>query len=395
MPESTFDYIIVGGGNAGCVVASRLSQALLNFIYPVEKFLSGGSAANYGTWVRGYETDFNEWGSLVGDERKSETHFRKEEDLPNASEHGFHGPIHTTTALQWPLGPTVKKGFLEAGVTGVADANSGQSPDLARCTENWRDGIRQPAGLAYDMSKVHVMTNTLVHKVLLEKTGTSVKAKGPSQLKGARIESLIDPPYVGKNLHDHPAMMIPWKPRHPEKRLVFGATNFPNFDGNPNEWIYTAIPVPGAGETPEQGSVFIIGGSCFLPKSRGSVKISSTNALDHPIIDPNCLGTDHDRCIMRSVIRFAMKVMNTNAAKEELDAFIRPYAITWFHPARTAAMGAALDTECRVKGVESLRVVDVSILPLPISAHYQATVYALAEQAAEDDLCISMKFRTK
>lgn len=80
---------------------------------------------------------------------------------------------------------------------------------------------------------------------------------------------------------------------------------------------YIAIPVPGAGETPEQGSVFTIGGSCFLPTSRGSVKISSTNALDHPIIDPNCLGTDHDRCIMRSAIRFDMKVMNTNAAKEK------------------------------------------------------------------------------
>lgn len=139
--------------------------------------------------------------------------------------------------MQWPLGLTVKKGFLEAGVTGGADANSGQSSDLARWTENWRDGIRQPAGLAYDMSKVHVMTNTLVHKVLLEKTGTSVKAKGvekkgakeilarkevivccralrthmilmhsgigePSQLKGARIESLIDSPHVGKNLYD-------------------------------------------------------------------------------------------------------------------------------------------------------------------------------------------------
>lgn len=48
-----------------------------------------------------------------------------------------------------------------------------------------------------------------------------------------------------------------------------------------------------------------------------------------------------------------------DSTDEELDAFIRPYAITWFHLAGTAAMGAALDTECRVKGVENLRVVDV------------------------------------
>ena len=50
--------------------------------------------------------------------------------------------------------------------------------------------------------------------------------------------------------------------------------------------------------------------------------------------------------------------------------------------AGTCAMGAVVDAECRVRGVEGLRVVDASVMPMPVSAHIQAAVYALSEQAA-------------
>jgi choline dehydrogenase-like flavoprotein len=54
-----------------------------------------------------------------------------------------------------------------------------------------------------------------------------------------------------------------------------------------------------------------------------------------------------------------------------------------YHPIGTCAMGKVVDSSLHVIGVDNLRVVDASVIPTPITAHIQSTVYALAEQAAD------------
>lgn len=56
---------------------------------------------------------------------------------------------------------------------------------------------------------------------------------------------------------------------------------------------------------------------------------------------------------------------------------------TVYHAAGSASMGKVVDSNLRVLGVQGLRVVDASVIPVPIAAHYQACVYALAERAVD------------
>lgn len=67
---------------------------------------------------------------------------------------------------------------------------------------------------------------------------------------------------------------------------------------------------------------------------------------------------------------------------EKLDERIAMTSGTSWHPTGTCSMGKVVDTEFRVKGIEGLRVVDASVIPVQLSAHIQAPLYALSEQAA-------------
>ncbi|KAH8432066.1 uncharacterized protein LDX57_009714 [Aspergillus melleus] len=67
----------------------------------------------------------------------------------------------------------------------------------------------------------------------------------------------------------------------------------------------------------------------------------------------------------------------------QVDENVRRGGITFFHPGGSAAMGQVVDIQLRVQGVKGLRVTDASVLPVPITGHYQAILYALAEKAAD------------
>lgn len=156
------------------------------------------------------------------------------------------------------------------------------------------------------------------------------------------------------------------------------------------------------------------------PFSVGSIHIpprvnseSRTTVNDKPVINPKYYqgqGGEVDFQIMVAAQNFGHKITRTSplssvivkqvfpplpeneqVEKEDLSDYVRNHTITDWHPVGTCSMGpppdgngpgGVVDTRLRVHGVKSLRVIDASIMPLHVSAHIQATVYAIAEKGA-------------
>lgn len=158
-------------------------------------------------------------------------------------------------------------------------------------------------------------------------------------------------------------------------------------------------------ELPFDGSFITTLTVCLTPTSRGYVSIASSNPADPPIIDVNFNATEVDQYILREGLKTTIKVMQDTESgqsfvedevvpeghqklqhdgpDEAFDKRIRDFGFSLDHPCGSCAMGKVVDSQCRVIGAEGLRVVDGSIFPVPISAHPQVCVYALAEKAAD------------
>jgi len=138
------------------------------------------------------------------------------------------------------------------------------------------------------------------------------------------------------------------------------------------------------------------------PQSRGSVRITSPRLDDHPAIAPNYLSTDEDREVAAASITAARRLMATRRmaayqpeefkpgisiqSADDLARAAGDIATTIFHPVGTARMGAdhaaVVDPELRVRGLESLRIADCSIMPTIVSGNTHAPAVMIAEKAA-------------
>ena len=144
--------------------------------------------------------------------------------------------------------------------------------------------------------------------------------------------------------------------------------------------------------------------SQLRPKSRGWIKIKSTNPFEAPSIMPNYLSVAEDVTEMLEGARLLRAMAKTPALSEvikqemtpgpnidsddELIDDIRQRCTTVFHPTSTCMMGpdsntAVVNADCEVYGVKKLRVIDASVFPTVTSGNTNAPTIMVAEKMAD------------
>ena len=144
--------------------------------------------------------------------------------------------------------------------------------------------------------------------------------------------------------------------------------------------------------------------SYFLrPRSRGSVRLASTDPNAAPLIDPNYLEDDYDFEVSVEGLRQSREMMAQPAmakfivkehsgdmtleSKADLQEYVRKFGRTSYHHVGTCKMGkddqAVVDPELKVYGLDGLRVCDSSVMPRIVSSNTQAPTVMIAEKASD------------
>ena len=231
---------------------------------------------------------------------------------------------------------------------------------------------------------------------------------GPADaLRALGIASAADLPDVGRHLEDHPLLAgVAYQARRPVP-----ASHYNHCDsllyvphataGQSPDILVMCLSVPFVRPTvgPLPAPAYVLVPCHLQPRSRGSVRLASSDPRTAAIIDPNYLGDPDDLAVLARGVEIAREIGAAKAfddwrAKEVYPGpawtsnagrtdFIRRATDSFHHPVGTCRIGAVVDERLRVKGVAGLRIVDASVLPGLPAAMCNAAVTAVAEKASD------------
>ncbi|MFC1401778.1 MULTISPECIES: GMC family oxidoreductase [Streptacidiphilus] len=507
--QEEHDYVIVGAGSAGCVLARRLiertgARVLLleaggpddravvhrtdipsmvsmwdqedytwpylttpqpgldgrRIALPQGRLLGGGSSVNAMMYVRGNRRDFDGWqarGNPGWGYRDVLPYFTRAETFAEAGAggDGYRGADGPLSVVGYEDPSPVARAFVAAAVeTGLAadegDYNAGRQEDTAFYYQSTRtkDDQRCSTAVAYLAPvladpRLTVRTDARVQQVLLQggrAVGVSylhqgvvrqalagsevvlaagalatprlllLSGIGPAEeLRGHGIETLVDLPGVGRNLQDHLLVGIafeslvdlPFPQLLAEAGLVTATGRDSGADDPDLQYFFGPVQfVDDRFKT--DGPGFTFAPIVVQPRSRGSVTLASARPEDLPVVDPHYLEHPADLEVLVRGLELARELAGrpafapfrgrelapgVEAGRSELEAYVRAYASTVWHPVGTCRMGVhedcVVDPALRVRGVDGLRVVDASIMPTITRGNTNATAIMIGEKAAD------------
>jgi len=261
---------------------------------------------------------------------------------------------------------------------------------------------------------------------------------GPSQhLRDMGIEVIHDLPGVGANLHDHFNTYCTWRIsksitmnelHYSRSRRLFAGARYLLYRGGPmsGNGLYVGAMVRSDKrlERPDiqlnisawstidrtrEGIIshpfpgFAISPVHLRPEGRGTVRLKSPDPFAPPEIRFNFLRSEYDMQAVIAGMRIARQIAQQSALRQllveetspgpsivsdaQLADDVRTRGVSNLHPVGSCGMGhgpnAVVDPRLRLHGIDSLRVVDASIMPAIIAGNTNAPTIMIAEKASD------------
>jgi choline dehydrogenase-like flavoprotein len=408
--------------------------------WPRGKVLGGSTAINAMAHVRGHPSDFDRWNCPGWSHADLLPYFELSEK----------GPLHLIRPLE---ASPVTRAYLAAGEErGFAPIADHNAPGMAGPTLNTltiKDGKRQTIADAYlpmteGRANFTLLANTQVLSLILAKQrciGVLVDSPtGPREIRAERgvilaagaiaspvllLRSGIGPadellhigipprhdlPGVGRNLHDHLLsggnVYRSKRPVPPSKYQNSEALMYlprPGSAAPAPELVLACVTAPVVTEcfeAPPMGSAYTLMFGFTHPRSRGSIRLASSDPRAMPLIDPAYLTDPYDRAAYLDALTMAQEIGSAAALKDWRDAeilpgpahqdrarFLEQAAFTHHHPTGTCRMGqgveAVVGLDLKLNGLDGLYVCDASVLPSITTGPINAAIIAIAERASD------------